>query len=360
MRTRTIAVLSVCVAALGASLLHLHGAGAAPPRPIAVVREPFYADREAVASAEVKTRLTVMRREIASSGREYTIGYTSVFDRPIEAITGLKVPATVATEAASQFVAQKTLLSRDVDRLQTWTREHPRLVRPAADTVADFTASSARGDWRPLGVVGPVRDQGYCGSCWAFAVMGAYEASYIMRNHRALDSSEQVLVSCSTAGSCGGGWTGLALAWLQTKGSAAESVFPYVAQNAPCKPYSADLLESAWGYVRPDGVVATTAELKQAIVEHGPVIVALYATNHFKAYASGVYFEPIPVGALNHAVVLVGWDDAKQAWILRNSWGTGWGETAGYGAERGYMYLRYGSSDVGIWSQWVKAQKELL
>ena len=72
---------------------------------------------------------------------------------------------------------------------------------------------------------------------------------------------------------------------------------------------------------------------------YGPVSVAVYVNSAFQAYNSGV-FNGCATGTVNHAVALVGWNDAQQAWILRNSWGTGWGES-------GYMRIKYGCSKVG-------------
>ena len=325
------------------------------PRPT----DSFYLQRERTAPVHVRSQLTQMRSEIQAAGHRYTVGYTTAMDRSLAELTGLKLPADLPKQVSVQFSAQNSLLRAELKRHSDFFKNHPRFKPPPPDATPPFTASSVKADWRTISKVTPIRDQRYCGSCWAFAVMGAYEASYLIRNNTSLDTAEQVLVSCSTGGNCGGGWTGTALGWLQAHGSTYEPSFPYTASNSACHAYTADINLAAWGYIKPDGTVASKAELKQAIVQHGPIIVALYATDKFKAYTSGVFYEQIQAGALNHAVVLVGWDDTKNAWIMRNSWGTGWGETCGVGTERGYMYLGYGSSDVGIWSQWVQAQKLL-
>jgi hypothetical protein len=104
-------------------------------------------------------------------------------------------------------------------------------------------------------------------------------------------------------------------------------------------PYAHPTAISGWYYVDPYATVPSTAAIKQAILSYGPVSVAVYVNSAFQAYRGGV-FNGCGTGTINHAVVLVGWDDADQAWILRNSWGPYWGES-------GYMRIRYGCSQVG-------------
>jgi cathepsin L len=362
MKKSITAVCSVVVL-LGLAAIPQQGANAAPPQAAAAAAvgaptEPFYVQRELAASATIRTELTQIRQQIAAGGNKYTVGYTTAMDRPMSALAGLKIPADAVAQATQQFSVQSQLLQRDIQRQQDLVKKRPTLKIPA-DATPNFTATSAQGDWRTQGKVTPIKDQGYCGSCWAFAVMGAYESSHLIRNNATVDSAEQVLVSCSNAGNCGGGWPGTALQWIMDHGQGLESVFPYTASNAACHAYTTSLNEAAWGYIRPNETIATTAELKQHIVTYGPVVVAVQATPAFKAYSSGIFSQAVPAGVRNHAVVLVGWDDSKGAWILRNSWGTGWGETCGYGTERGYMWLTYGSNNVGIMSNWVRATKVL-
>jgi cathepsin L len=88
-------------------------------------------------------------------------------------------------------------------------------------------------------------------------------------------------------------------------------------------------------------------QIKQALCDHGPVAVAMEATRLFQAYTGGVYNEP-GISGINHAVTIVGWDDSNQAWIVKNSWGMGWGEA-------GYFRIRYGSNTIGYAAAWVEA-----
>jgi hypothetical protein len=153
--------------------------------------------------------------------------------------------------------------------------------------------------------------------------------------------SEEDLVRCSGAGSCAGGWW--AFEYLVNTGCSSENDYPYTASDGSCqqnlpRPYQA----STWGYVGS----ASIAALKAALVEYGPLTVAVYVTPLFQAYIGGVFDESAS-GDVNHGVTLVGWDDGDGAWIIKNSWGVGWGEN-------GYMRIKYGSNSIGYAAAWVK------
>jgi cathepsin L len=195
-----------------------------------------------------------------------------------------------------------------------------------------------------------VKNQGSCGSCWAFATLGAYESAYLIRYNKtgnAIDSSEQEVLSCSGQGTCGGGWWAFNhLLILGGQGTAKESSFPYLAVDAPCiggvsRPYHA----LVWNYVLLSGVIPPVPVMKAALCQRGPLAVAVRVTNSFRAYTGGVFNEN-STGKVNHAVTLVGWDDSKGAWLIKNSWGTGWGIN-------GYMWIKYNANKIGHSAAWV-------
>ncbi|MEO7032767.1 MAG: C1 family peptidase [Polyangiaceae bacterium] len=103
------------------------------------------------------------------------------------------------------------------------------------------------------------------------------------------------------------------------------------------------------GWLDSSGNVPGTDDIKQAIVTHGPVSAAVYVTEAFQNYAGGVFDEGA-AGRINHAIVIVGWDDSRGAWHVRNSWGPNWGE-------EGYIWVKYGSNSIGAWASWVDAVK---
>lgn len=202
-------------------------------------------------------------------------------------------------------------------------------------------------NWCHLGACTPVKDQGGCGSCWAFSTVGPLESNILYRDGIERDLSEQYLLSCNTDGSsCRGGW--FAHEYHEWKyptgepdaGAVYEADFPYTAQDDPCDPphtHHEKIVD--WEYVGGPGGVPPVADMKQAILDHGPVSVAIYIGDDFRSYTGGVFLSD-ENGKPNHAVVLVGWDDSEGVWHLRNSWGPHWGES-------GYMRIGYGVSSVG-------------
>jgi C1A family cysteine protease len=215
-------------------------------------------------------------------------------------------------------------------------------------------------DWRAVGLP-PVRNQGGCGSCWAFGTMGPLESQIMIQTGTAVDLSEQYLVSCNESGwDCGGGWWAhdyhewrMPTGELEA-GAVLEADFPYVASNATCNsPYDHAYRIDNWAYV--PGTENDVDEIKQAIYQYGPVAAAVVVGPAFQGYSEGV-FDNDESGSydINHAIVLVGWDDAYSwggethgVWILRNSWGPGWGDG-------GYMYIAYGTSRVGYSANYIE------
>jgi C1A family cysteine protease len=256
-------------------------------------------------------------------------------DFAIEQITGLKVPDNFLQLAKEQNRLAKSLMRAE---------QKPVFL-------GQCVASAAQFDWTDHNGVTPVRDQGACGSCWAFATHGAYEGSYAILNKMLVDSAEQDTLDCSGAGSCSGGWW--AFQYLIDTGSAKESDYPYLAADGTCKtdvdrPYKA----VAWGYVDSSVAIPTVSALKQALCEYGPLAVAVEVTPAFQAYKSGVFNEK-STGRVNHGVTLVGWDDTKKAWKIKNSWGPGWGES-------GYMWIAYGSNSIGYAAAWTQADVDVI
>ncbi len=202
-------------------------------------------------------------------------------------------------------------------------------------------------DWRdtPGGsFVTGVRWQGICGSCWAFSALAAFESMVLIGRDEPdsdLDLSEQYILSCNVmAGNCTGGWLEGAFEFLRLAGTPTEACFTYLGDDAiPCRESchaTFDLLEKVdqWWFVTAGDADPTA--IKTAL-QYGPVSVGMVIHDNFLGYTGGVYdaYGSPDIGE-GHTVLIVGYDDAQQCWIAKNSWGTDWGED-------GYCRVAYDS-----------------
>jgi hypothetical protein len=209
------------------------------------------------------------------------------------------------------------------------------------DASVDFTGPiPQRWDWREHDGITPVQDQGQCGSCWAFASVGALEACARIDDHIVYDLSEQQLVSCNSFGyGCNGGWFDGCFEVFHNPGAVSEECMPYEGVDGiPCIQGDCIPIAKASDMI---ALAPTIASLKAGILEFGPLAVAMTVYSDFTRYNGGCYENP-QHGEVNHAVVMLGWDDSMcgGAWICKNSWSTGWGES-------GFFYIAYGSADIG-------------
>jgi C1A family cysteine protease len=192
-------------------------------------------------------------------------------------------------------------------------------------------------DWRNNGgnFVSGVRNQGNCGSCWAFATTAALESYTMIKNRTPnvnLDLSEQVTLSCSGAGTCAGGYPDGAANYFVSAGLPAESCYPYTGTNGTCTSACANWQASAYklkGYswvTTQSGQTAVDA-VKSALTDHGPLVMTMNVYRDFYSYVGGVYTHVSGDYLGGHAVLTVGYDDANQCFIVKNSWGAYWGES---------------------------------
>ncbi|HEY73353.1 MAG: hypothetical protein DRJ03_20545 [Chloroflexi bacterium] len=198
-----------------------------------------------------------------------------------------------------------------------------------------------------------IKNQASCGSCWAFATVGPLEA-HLQAASQTTDLSEQYLVSCNERDyDCSGGWFAHdyhewdKLPSEPAAGAVLESAFPYAASDIACAgPYTHPHKIADWRYVESSSSTPSVDAIKQAIYDHGPVAAAICVNSTFQGYGGGVFNPSATCNGINHAIVLVGWNDAEQTWTLRNSWGADWGEG-------GYMRIRYGVYQVGYAANYV-------
>ncbi|XP_060735510.1 procathepsin L [Tachysurus vachellii] len=203
-------------------------------------------------------------------------------------------------------------------------------------------------DYRMMGYVTEVKDQGYCGSCWAFSSTGAIEGQMFKKTGQLVSLSEQNLLDCTwTYGSygCNGGWMSSAFDYVINNGLQASETYPYTSVDTqPCFYDSNKVVAriSEYKYI-PYG---NEQALADALATVGPIAIAVDSDHtSFMFYSSGIYDEPMcNPNNLSHAMLLVGYgsEGGIDYWIIKNSWGTSWGEG-------GYMrMIRNGSNTCGI------------
>ncbi len=217
----------------------------------------------------------------------------------------------------------------------------------------------ARFDWRDSTTLPPCRNQGGCGSCWAFSTIGPLECLIKLKEGVEVDLSEQWLVSCNSDGwDCSGGWYAHDYHQWKTDpcdsvGAVLEDDYPYAAADLACEcPVPHHYYIDDWAFIAGHWNTPSIADMKQAIVEYGPISVAVRTNDALRAYGGGI-FNDCETGSINHAVVLVGWDDNQGddgVWFMRNSWGTMWGE------DGGYARIPYGCSSIGYAAAYIYYQ----
>lgn len=204
-------------------------------------------------------------------------------------------------------------------------------------------------DWRNYNGanwLSPVRDQSSCGSCWAFAAIGITEAHHniISSNPNLnLDLSEQELISCSSAGGCEGGSSVSALSYIQNTGVSDESCMPYTASDSACNKCSdwASRLTTIDAYHN-EWYPTSRNIIKDAVVNYGPSVVYMGIGANYGGYFDGNnIYRCSNDSDINHAVVVVGYNDTGGYWIIRNSWGRSWGRE-----NTGYFKVGYGECSI--------------
>ncbi|XP_063039882.1 procathepsin L-like [Engraulis encrasicolus] len=202
-------------------------------------------------------------------------------------------------------------------------------LKPQADSPQPLPESM---DWRKTNCVTNVKDQGYCGSCWAFSATGALESHICIKYRRLYSLSEQQLVDCSGKygnKGCDGGYKDRAFQYVKDNGGIDYEVYyPYEARDSTCRFKSRYIGAYCRGYQR----LAYNNEraLQVALAKIGPVSVSVDASrDSFMRYSSGVYNDPACSSSkTDHAMLAVGYgtENGQEYWLVKNSWGVGWGE----------------------------------
>ncbi|CAL4982369.1 unnamed protein product [Urochloa decumbens] len=254
-----------------------------------------------------------------AAGLTYELGETEYTD-----LTNDEFMALYTVPPQTQQLAEE-----DEDMAVITTRAGPvDATGGHAAVYTNLSAAPAMVDWREKGAVTPAKNQGQCGSCWAFAAVAAVEGINKIRTGKLLSLSEQQLVDCDTLDSgCKGGIHFRALQWITSNGGITTGKdYPYKARQGECDRsklgHHAAVIS---GYRR----VATRSEASlQNAVAMQPVCVSIEAGgSNFQHYTKGVYNGPCGT-KLNHGVTVVGYgrEGGDEYWIVKNSWGAKWGD----------------------------------
>ena len=304
--------------------------GAAGPRPFA---------------AELSRKVERLRSEVQARGWQFQVGLNPALQYDLERLCGTRddlVPAEALAHEPGGYENDE-----------------------APETLTALPKAF-------MGVFSAVKDQGQCGSCWAFSTIGSLEGAALKRRGAASGKvnpdgsisvsgsipalSEEQVLSCNPWGwACNGGYFAFDMLMPSKagpsgyyKGAVAETAFPYVGDAVACSigrdPSFTPV--TRWGFVAGARSLPSVAAIKSAIYAHGGVSACVYADDYFAAYTGGVFSDTNSYSGINHAIVLVGWDDARSAWLLKNSWGPSWGVD-------GFMWIKYGTCNVGLGACWV-------
>jgi len=329
----------------------------------------------------IKKQMQQIRQDIIKRNLKYKVDITDAIKHEIDEITGISVPDTLEDDAKiqsdwgdrlfryflkklrehekkkgeSKYFKEET---RKEDDKTAPPEEIPEKDLPDHFQLADPALTSF--SWYDKDMMTDVRYQGTCGSCWAFTSLAVYESCFKIMNDVELDLSEQHLINCavdsrgSDAGSCNGGWYGKVFDYLTKNSVVEEKYAPYKGRALNCsqtKKTGYRLI--AWGYVENDAGIPPVSAMKKAIAKHGPIAACVKVTPAFQAYVGGIFDERTRVRGerdINHGIVIVGWDDNKKAYLIKNSWGERWGEN-------GYMWIEYGCNNIGYGAAWITVDK---
>ena len=285
------------------------------------------------------------------------------------------------------------------EEINEYQKKYQESLDHFSDGKLEMKVGQNKWDWREFLDVGPVMNQGEgCNTCWAFAATSAADSS-IQKNY--LDQSgswnlfvdEQTGMLINTVGGitfwegnpgpfaqtllncmpirkeeiCRSGWHGTAFDFMvyrqgiptiyedgfQKKNDVTGKTVTYrriynPGQKFACQPNGGFIKGNAWDYVNsPPDKLPTVEQLKTALIEHGPLAAPIFYDDCLANYRGGVFNEE-DLGQINHVVLLVGWDDDKGAWLVKNSWGEDWGE-------KGFAWIKYGSNNIGVFAAWIEA-----
>ena len=230
------------------------------------------------------------------------------------------------------------LTSEEFKRLYTGA-VMPDVLEAVPEELYDESNLQSSVDWTKKGAVTGVKNQGACGSCWSFSATGTLETAYYLSKGSLKSFSEQQLVDC-TYGSgnygCNGGWPYLSFKYWQTSLAEQEGSYPYTARDGSCSYSKSQGVTNSKSYAK----VSASASQLMAAVNKQTVSICVDATP-LQSYSGGIVTSDSCSTRIDHAVLAVGYDSVSKYFKVKNSWGSGWGES-------GYFRIEMGPNTCGM------------
>lgn len=306
----------------------------------------------------------------------FTINVNTIMNRPLRVLAGDNTPITNNSEEVKKQIQKNQDAANDAEGY--FLKYKLNWNKYFLQDIIGVTSSIILPRTCPfdLSVVTSVKDQGpECGSCWAHSAAATWEHSHkktfgTSGNTISHDLSEEDILNCGKncdgvdCGSCAtGGSVRKALEYIACTGTTKESAYPYTGRDRTCSTATSivrDYGAFGWSQIGDNTNPPTIENIKAAITLYGAVASRVYVADGWFGYNYGV-LNGIPSGSAsilapdssscpdccNHVVTIVGWCDSRNAWIIKNSWGTGWG---GYG---GYAYVAYNTYNIGRYAYWI-------
>ena len=239
------------------------------------------------------------------------------------------------------------------EEMASLTAETARVAALEGVMLGAAVGAPAAVDWRTGGYVTSIKNQGSCGSCVSFCSCSVIESAVRIKLQNptfAIDLSEAFMQFCG-GGSCSGWGLTSGLSFAQSTGVTDEACMPYQPQNMNCAASRCSDWQNRLTKISSFTGHATTAARKDAIANVGPVLAGMEVWSDFFAYSGGApYVKSSAATRLSppgyHCISVVGYDDSQQCWIIKNSWGTTWGDS-------GFGRIGYGQTDLLIDSSWM-------
>ena len=258
---------------------------------------------------------------MAEQGLSYATKEEYAFRLDIFTKKDAELKAINANPEHTFTVAHNFFSTMTADEIKRWEGDKTE-AHTIAPTILPEDNLLGDTDWRSH--MNPIKNQGSCGSCWTFSAIQTIEGHHAIKTGEKVVMSEQMLVDCVNGNGCNGGSHHTAQTWVQSHGVMKSSDYPYTAK------YSGHCLHSSGPYkvTQFHAVTASSVTQMKAALGHGPISVSVGTGTPFHHYSGGILNDKSCPTSTSHAIGAVGY--GSNYWIVRNSWGTSWGEH-GYG-----------------------------